>query len=160
MYILNSLWQIEICKLDFVKRWFWYPEIGYFLLKSIHWVNSSARSSFFEKHIILTKLFQPTRAASAVHSLKNISLCRTFYSVNGLYHNFYFLFSICKWKEFKLFQLLTICDISLKNASWYPKNISYHNFYLFFAICKWKVFKLFQLLTIFDISLKNVRLGG
>ena len=32
------------------------------LLKSIHWVNSSARSSFFEKHIILTKPFQPARA--------------------------------------------------------------------------------------------------
>ena len=31
-------------------------------LKSIHWVNISARSSFFEKHIILTKPFQPARA--------------------------------------------------------------------------------------------------
>ena len=31
-------------------------------LKSIHWVNSFARSSFFEKHIILTKPFQPARA--------------------------------------------------------------------------------------------------
>ena len=33
-----------------------------FQLKSIHWVNSFARSSFFEKHIILTKPFQPARA--------------------------------------------------------------------------------------------------
>ena len=31
-------------------------------VKSIHWVNSSARSSFFEKDIILTKPFQPARA--------------------------------------------------------------------------------------------------
>ena len=32
------------------------------LLKSIHWVNSSARSSFFEKGIILTKPFQPSQS--------------------------------------------------------------------------------------------------
>ena len=32
------------------------------------------------------------------------------------YHNFYLFFPICKWKEFKLFQLLTIFDISLKNV--------------------------------------------
>ena len=31
-------------------------------LKSIHWVNSSARSSFFEKGIILTKPFQPSQS--------------------------------------------------------------------------------------------------
>ena len=27
---LNWLWKIEICKLEFVWRWFWYPEITYF----------------------------------------------------------------------------------------------------------------------------------
>ena len=32
------------------------------VLKSIHWVNSSARSSFFEKGIILTKPFQPSQS--------------------------------------------------------------------------------------------------
>ena len=32
------------------------------ILKSIHWVNSSARSSLFEKHIILTKPFQPNQS--------------------------------------------------------------------------------------------------
>ena len=31
-------------------------------LKFNYWVNSFARSSFFEKHIILTKPFQPARA--------------------------------------------------------------------------------------------------
>ena len=31
-------------------------------LKSIHWVYISAWSSFFEKHIILAKPFQPARA--------------------------------------------------------------------------------------------------
>ena len=39
-----------------------YRVFGKKLLKSIHWVNSFARSSFFEKHIILTKPFQPARA--------------------------------------------------------------------------------------------------
>ena len=33
-------------------------------LKSIRWVNSSARSSFFEKGIILTKTFQPSHKLS------------------------------------------------------------------------------------------------
>ena len=30
MFLLNWLWQIEICKLDFVWRWIWNPEIVYF----------------------------------------------------------------------------------------------------------------------------------
>ena len=55
--------------------------------KSIHRVNSSARSSFFEKGIILTKPFQASRADISCHSLKKGSLCRTFYSVIGLQHN-------------------------------------------------------------------------
>ena len=30
MYFLNWLWQIEICKSDFVRRWFWNAEFRYF----------------------------------------------------------------------------------------------------------------------------------
>ena len=32
------------------------------------------------------------------------------------YHNFYLFFPICKWKKFRLFQLLTVFDISLKKV--------------------------------------------
>ena len=37
------------------------------VLKSIHWVNSSAQSSLFEKHIILTKPFKADRADISCH---------------------------------------------------------------------------------------------
>ena len=49
-----TVWTLVLWKIFLLlpKKW----------LKSIHWVNSFARSSFFEKHIILTKPFQPARA--------------------------------------------------------------------------------------------------
>ena len=66
---------------------------GRFLLKSTHWVNRSAQFSFFEKDIILTKPFQPTRADISCHSLKKISLCRTFSQWMGFryFHQNYIL---------------------------------------------------------------------
>ena len=69
-------------------------------LKSIHWVNRSAQSSFFEKDIILTKPFQPTRADISCHSLKNISLCRTFSQWMGFRVSLVFFFLVLweKWR--------------------------------------------------------------
>ena len=46
-------------------RWFSYKlnkKKFQYKLKSIHWVNGSAWSSFFEKGIILTKPFQPSQS--------------------------------------------------------------------------------------------------
>ena len=71
------------------------------ILKSIHWVNRSAQSSFFEKHIILTKPFQPTRADISCHSLKNISLCRTFSQWMG-FTRFFFLWRSATFHSIKL----------------------------------------------------------
>ena len=87
---------------------------------------------------------------------------------------------MCKRKEFKLFQLLTIFDILLKkirlgvrNSSFSTKqyitlvphkslinhdsqkNIFYHIFYLLVPICKRKEFKLFQLLENFKKKFAN-----
>ena len=49
----------------------------------------SARSSFFEKGILLTKPFQASRADISCHFLKKGSWCRTVHSINGLYVSLY-----------------------------------------------------------------------
>ena len=49
-------------KLPKIRQKFHYLGNWLIALKSIHWVNSSARSSFFEKGIILTKPFQHSQS--------------------------------------------------------------------------------------------------
>ena len=80
---LYKLW-VEVWKYLWLHLWNCAILLIRDMVKSIHWVNSSARCSFFEKGIILSKPFQPSRADISCHSLKKGSLCRTFYSVNGL----------------------------------------------------------------------------
>ena len=64
------------------------------MLKSIHWVSSSARSSFFEKGIILTKPFQPSQSWHQLSFFEKGIIVQNFllseWALGRLYKSFFF----------------------------------------------------------------------
>ena len=54
VFFLNWLWQIEICKLDFVWRWFWHPEIMQFefQLPVFKEITHSGLNSLLQKKLL------------------------------------------------------------------------------------------------------------
>ena len=107
---ITSFWRIKNSQLSS------YTIKGKILLKSIHWVNSSARSSFFEKHIILTKPFQPTRAdISCSFSEKDII-------VQSFLLSEWALEVLLVWQQNYFFVLTDITPSSLYSTPWKPCN--------------------------------------
>ena len=73
-------------------------------IKSIHWVNISARSSFFEKHIILTKPFQPARADISCSFFEKHIIVQNF-----LLSEWALLDVLCR-QQIKLFQVVSTSE--------------------------------------------------
>ena len=87
-------------------------------LKSIHWVNSSAQSSFFEKHIILTKPFQPARAdISCSFFEKHIIVQNFLLSEWALVYYYYFVEKIMKVLKIQLFLYVPTYDCPYKSQT-------------------------------------------
>ena len=99
MFLLHSVWQIELCKSDFVWRWFWNAEIKYFfalqpvfvkfLLCALYCATCDSPSVSFGFCSILSYFF--------VIFLLILSLYESYTTVNDnwLHYRHIFLFYFC-----------------------------------------------------------------
>ena len=104
MFLLNSVWQIEICKSDFVWRWFWNAEIRYFLalqpvfvkflLCALYWTRCESPSVSFG--------FCSISSYFCVIFLLILSLYESYTTVNDnwLHYSHIFFYFCCYFTSF------------------------------------------------------------